>query len=57
MTDADTIIARCTRNGAVLWHHVAKQLGTSVDRARSQYDPAYRTARPRSEELADEEAA
>lgn len=50
MTDADTIIARCTRNGVVLWAHVAKQLGMSVDRARSQYDPAYRAVRLQSAE-------
>lgn len=57
MTDADTIIARCTRNGVVLWAHVAKQLGTSVDRARSQYDPTYRTARHQDDETAERDAA
>lgn len=36
------IIARCSRDGRTSWAQVAKQLGTSIDRARSQHDPSYR---------------
>lgn len=39
MTDAPDILARCTRDGVVLWGQVAKQMGISVDRARKLYDP------------------
>jgi hypothetical protein len=42
----DEIVRRCTRDGVTSWQSVAKQLGLSVDAARSRYDPAYLRARP-----------
>lgn len=41
MTYEQATIARNTRNGRVLWQHVAAQLGCSVATARAQYDVAY----------------
>lgn len=38
----EAVIARCTRDGRVLWQHVANQLGTSVDAVRGRYDATYR---------------
>lgn len=35
------VLARCTRNGVTSWSNVAKQLGLSVDQARSRHDPEY----------------
>lgn len=42
----EEIIRRCTREGVTAWQSVAKQLGLSVDAARSRYDPSYLRARP-----------
>lgn len=39
------IVDRCTRNGTVLWSHVARQLGCSVDAVRARYDQNYLHAR------------
>ncbi|WP_091738914.1 hypothetical protein [Phenylobacterium immobile] len=38
----EAVIARCTRDGRVLWQHVAQQLGGSIDTVRSRYDASYR---------------
>lgn len=38
----EAVIARCTRDGRVLWQHVANQLGTSIDAVRNRYDASYR---------------
>lgn len=35
------VLARCTRDGRILWGHVAKQLGRSEHDTRSQLDPHY----------------
>lgn len=35
------IIVRCTRDGHIQWQQVAKMLGVSVEKARSQLDGAY----------------
>lgn len=35
------VLARCTRDGRILWGHVAKQLGKSEHDTRSQLDPHY----------------
>lgn len=42
MTFEQQTIVRCTRDGRVLWQHVAAQLGVSEATARAQYDGAYR---------------
>lgn len=42
MTYEQQTIARNTRNGRVLWQHVAAQLGCSEPTARAQFDGAYR---------------
>lgn len=44
MTYAETVIARCTRNGHISWAQVAKQLGRSVESVRQEFDRAYRRA-------------
>lgn len=40
--EAHAIISRCTRDGRVLWQHVAQQMGISLDSVRSQFDPTHR---------------
>ena len=35
------VLARCTRNGRVIWHHVAEQLGESEPDVRAKHDPTY----------------
>lgn len=42
MTYEQAVISRCTRNGRILWQHVAAQMGVSEATARSQHDGAYR---------------
>lgn len=41
MTYEQATIARCTRDGHVLWPHVARQLGLSEPTARARFDPTY----------------
>lgn len=44
MSQAEQIIARCTRDGHTAWSAVARQLGRSVDSVRAQFDPGYERA-------------
>lgn len=41
MSPDKIIIRRCTRDGRILWHHVAAQMGVSEATARAQHDSAY----------------
>lgn len=54
MSDAYAVIQRCTRDGAVMWGQVAKQLGISVDKARRLYEPTS-SARHDPQQLAEPE--
>jgi hypothetical protein len=46
--EAHQIIHRCTRDGRVLWQHVALQMGMSLDSVRSQFDPTHRRTAPQA---------
>ena len=41
MTIEQIVIRRCTREGRILWPHVARQLGISEPTARARHDPTY----------------